>query len=262
MDEKTLQEIAQKHQQADSFISLFFTGIDVIYFILILIFLGCGFKNFCSTKQQLSQIILVDVLLRIYSIYFNTFEYNLTNEIILSLFATVQFYLFNSIFKKAFRDEYYDGRESLEIKSPLLFSVIFYPLVFTFDISKYFSLCQYIIGILAVLAYSYYIQTRIFLFLQNLEKKHDSASGKNLMINIPYFIAIYLAIYFIIKIGCLYVQNRLYCSYILMACDIFKEVGKYLSFGVMIFFVKSFNKYIKDEETEIPVEKRKDDFEY
>ena len=205
MDEKTLEEIAQKHQQADSFISLFFTGIDVIYFILILIFLGCGFKNFCSTKQQLSQIILVDVLLRIYSIYFNTFEYNLTNEIILSLFATVQFYLFNSIFKKAFRDEYYDGRESLEIKS---------------------------------------------------------ASGKNLMINIPYFIAIYLAIYFIIKIGCLYVQNRLYCSYILMACDIFKEVGKYLSFGVMIFFVKSFNKYIKDEETEIPVEKKKDDFEY
>lgn len=262
MDEKTLQEITEKHQKADIFICLFFTGIDVIFYILILILLGCGFKNFFSTKQLLSHIFIIDVILRIYSIYFNTFEYGFINEIILTFFATCQFYLINSIFKKAFKDENYDGRESLEIKSPILFCLLFYPLSFIFEFSKIFCLCQNILCILAVLAYSYYIQTRIVLFLNNLEKKHSIASGKNIMVNLPYLIAIYYAVFFILRISTLYVENKLYCSYLLMACDIFKEVGKYLSFGLMFFFVKSFNKYIKDEAIEITVEKRGGDLDY
>lgn len=262
MDEKILQEITEKHQKADAFICLFFSGVDVICFILILSLIGCNFKNFCSTKQKLAEIILVDVLYRVYSIYFNTFEYVLINEIILTCFATCQFYLINSILKKIFRDDYYDGKESLEIKSPIIFCAIFYPLIFTFEISKIFSLVQYIFGILATLAYSYYIQTRVSLYLDNLEKKHARPTAKNIMVNLPYFIALYFVIFFVLKICSLYIENKLYCSYILMACDIFKEVGKYLSFGLMIFFVQSFNKYIKDEEVELPVEKKGGDFEF
>jgi hypothetical protein len=40
MDEKILEEIKQKHLKADNTISLFFIGIDTIYFIIILVILG------------------------------------------------------------------------------------------------------------------------------------------------------------------------------------------------------------------------------
>ena len=41
-----------------------------------------------------------------------------------------------------------------------------------------------------------------------------------------------------------------------MICDIFKEVGKYLSLGLLIIMVSSFKKVNKEEESGIPVEKR------
>ena len=36
------------------------------------------------------------------------------NEAVITCFATLQFFLLNNIFKKLFKDEFYDGRESLE----------------------------------------------------------------------------------------------------------------------------------------------------
>ena len=199
----------------------------------------------------------MDIILRVYSIYFNTFEYNFINELILSCFSTVQFYLLNNIFQIIFKDEHYDGKESLEIKSPIFFCAIFYPLSFTFEISNSFSLIQYIIGIFAVLIYSYYIQTRVSLYLDNIEKKYASIGSKNILVNLPYFIALYFVIFFAFRICSLFIEHKLYYSYILMACDIFKEVGKYLTFGLVVFLIKSFNKYIKNEEIEIPVKKGK-----
>ena len=57
----------------------------------------------------------------------------------------------------------------------------------------------------------------------------------------------------------LFVENPLYCSYIEMACDVFKEVGKYLVFIFLICIYYLFNKYIKNEDYEITNETHKDD---
>ena len=255
MEARIINEIMEKHLKADATISLFFIGLDTLFYILILLLIGCGFRNFFSPKQMLSQVLLFDVLLRIFSLYFNKFEYELLNELVFSCFSTVQFFYLNTILKKMFKDDYYDGRESIEIKHPFLFSLAFLVLTFTLKVPKMVSIIQYSIGIIAVMAYAYYIQSRVSLFINNLERKRFDVSCKNMSLNMTYLVALYFIIFQALKICTLFIEHKLYYSYMLMACDIFKEGGKFLLFGLMMILVNSFNKYIKDEEGENSVEK-------
>ena len=255
MEARIINEIMEKHLKADATISLFFIGLDTLFYILILLLIGCGFRNFFSPKQMLSQVLLFDVLLRIFSLYFNKFEYELLNELVFSCFSTVQFFYLNTILKKMFKDDYYDGRESIEIKHPFLFSLAFLFLTFTLKVPKIVSIIQYSIGIIAVMAYAYYIQSRVSLFINNLERKRFDVSCKNMSLNMTYLVALYFIIFQALKICTLFIEHKLYYSYMLMACDIFKEGGKFLLFGLMMILVNSFNKYIKDEEGENSVEK-------
>ena len=255
MEARIINEIMEKHLKADATISLFFIGLDTLFYILILLLIGCGFRNFFSPKQMLSQVLLFDVLLRIFSLYFNKFEYELLNELVFSCFSTVQFFYLNTILKKMFKDDYYDGRESIEIKHPFLLSLAFLALTFTLKVPKMVSIIQYSIGIIAVMAYAYYIQSRVSLFINNLERKRFDVSCKNMSLNMTYLVALYFIIFQALKICTLFIEHKLYYSYMLMACDIFKEGGKFLLFGLMMILVNSFNKYIKDEEGENSVEK-------
>lgn len=255
MEARIINEIMEKHLKADATISLFFIGLDTLFYILILLLIGCGFRNFFSPKQMLSQVLLFDVLLRIFSLYFNKFEYELLNELVFSCFSTLQFFYLNTILKKMFKDDYYDGRESIEIKHPFLFSLAFLFLTFTLKVPKMVSIIQYSIGIIAVMAYAYYIQSRVSLFINNLERKRFDVSCKNMSLNMTYLVALYFIIFQALKICTLFIEHKLYYSYMLMACDIFKEGGKFLLFGLMMILVNSFNKYIKDEEGENSVEK-------
>jgi hypothetical protein len=234
--------------RADSTISLFFISIDTIFYITILTYLGCRFKNFFTPKQMLSNIILVDVLIRLLYIYYNSFDYILLNEVWFTCLSTVQFFLLNSIFKKMFKDEYYDGTETLEIQSPFLLSLIFFFLAFTFNISKPLSLIQYVLAIIAVISYAYYIQSRINLLLNNMQKRGVEITCKRMSINLIYLIALYFVIFYGLKLSNLFIENKLYYSYILMAGDVFKEGAKFLLFGLMILIIKSFNRFTKDAD--------------
>ena len=117
-----------------------------------------------------------------------------------------------------------------------------------FNISKLFSLIQYFCAISAILLFKYYANTKIDLFLINIKKKNLNFVGHNITNNITLFIQIYFIIYYFLKIISLIIENKLYCSYMEMLCDIFKEVGKYLTFTLIIYLYYLFNKYIKEEE--------------
>ena len=203
---------------------------------------------------MLSNIILVDVLIRLLYIYFNSFDYILLNEICFTCLSTVQFFLLNNIFKKMFKDEYYDGTETLEIQSPILLSLIFFFLAFTFNLSKSLSIIQYVLAIIAIISYAYYIQSRINLLLNNIQKKGIEITCKIMSINLTYLIALYFIIFYGLKLCNLFIEDKLYYSYILMAGDIFKEGAKFLLFGLMILIIKSFNRFTKDTD-EISVDK-------
>ena len=66
------------------------------------------------------------------------------------------------------------------------------------------------------------------------------------MNNLPFFISIYFILNYSFKIISLLIDHILYASYMIMLCKIFKEVGKYLAFLLLIIINHSFNKYIQD----------------
>ena len=58
------EEIMQNHNQAEAFISLFFAGLDVITYIVILTLFGFEFKSLDTPKQKLTIFLLLDGILR------------------------------------------------------------------------------------------------------------------------------------------------------------------------------------------------------
>lgn len=248
MDEKVFEEITQKHDIAEAFISLFFAAADAFIFLIILCLFGCDSnKNCFSHRQKLSLLILFDAILRIVSLYINSFIYSFLTDIILTIFATIQFYLIISLFNQIFTTKF-EGNllETPEIKYTFLSSLIFFVISINLKISKMISLVQYICGIAAIIFYKYYVGRKVNIFLIEVEKI-SKFSSNNIIENFPLVITFYYIIYYIMKIIRLYIENALFQSYMEMICDIFKEVGKYLTFGLMIILYYLFNKYIQKE---------------
>ncbi len=250
MNSKILSEIIEKHDTADSLISLFFALIDMIIYIIILFIFGCEFnKKFFSHRQKLSLLLILDAVLRIINLYITTFIYSVLKEIIITLIVTLQFYLMILLLNQIFTDKNNESLlESLEIKYPFLTSVAFFFLSFILNFSKAISFFKYILAIIALLGYGYYIDIKVNLFLKNVEKKNPYFPGQRFTSNITQYIIIYFVIYYILKIFGLFIEDKLYFSYMEMACDVFKEVGKYLSFCLVISIYYLFNKYIKEED--------------
>ena len=249
MNSKIISEIIEKHDTAEAFISLFFAIIDMLTYMVILFIFGCEFnKKFFSHRQKLSLLIILDAILRILNLYINSFVYSVIKEILITMIVTLQFYLIILLLNQIFTDKNNESLlESLEIKYPFLTSVAFYMFAFIYS-SKFISFFQYILAIFAILGYGYYVGVKVDLFLKNVEKKNPYFSGQNFTTNIPTFIVLYFVIYFVLRIFGLFIYNKLYFSYMEMICDIFKEVGKYLSFSLVITVYYLFNKYIKEED--------------
>ena len=250
MNTRIYKEIVQKHDTAESFLSLFFFFIDAIIYILMLYIFGCEIKKkFFAHRQKLSLLIILDALLRIIKIYITSFIYSLTKEILITFFVTLQFYLIISLLNEIFTDKNMESLlESLEIKKIYLASAFFFMFAIVINDAKV-SLVQYILAIIALLGYGYYLGSKIQIFLNIIEKKNNpNYIGRRFTSSVCSFIVIYLIMFYVLKIFRVLVENQLYCSYIEMGSDIFKEVGKYLSFAFIIAIYYLYNKYIKEED--------------
>ncbi len=254
MDPLIEKEIMQNHNQADAFISLFFAGLDAVCYIIILTLFGCEFKGICSPKQKLSLLIILDAILRIINMYTDEYSKHWFKEIFLSSFVTAQFYIIVSCLNDIFTDK---GNEAglendLEIKNLNLITTLFFPLVFSFKgllfSYKLLSALQYICIMVSVYYLSKQIGNKIELFLSNISKKNPSFIGENFMNNLPFFISIYFILNYGFELCSLLVDHKLYASYMIMLCKIFKEVGKYLVFLLLIVINHTFMKYIQDND--------------
>ena len=247
--ERIYREIVQKHNAAEALISLFFAIIDIITYLIILYIFGSGFKKkLFSHREKLSLLIILDALLRIINLYITSFIYSLIKEIFISLVVTLQFHLMIILLNEIFTDKNMDMLDSPYIKYPYLSCAVFFIFVIKIDDVIFLSIIQYVLAIIALLAYSYYISTKILLFLNNVSKKNPNFAGRSQIANLSSFIVIYFIIYYVLKLFGLFLKNKLYCSYMEMGSDIFKEVGKYLSFALVIAIYYLFNKYIKEDD--------------
>ena len=268
MDSFIEREIKEKHNQADAFISLFFAGLDAVCYLIIITLFGCEFK-LDSPKQKLSLLIILDAVLRMINMYTDEFSKYWLKEAFLTAFSTSQFYIILSCLNQIFTDKGNDNslENDLEIRNQKLITCIFFALVFSFKglllYYRLLSALQYICIIVSVYIFSKYIGSKIEIFISNITKKHASFIGENFMNNLPFFITIYFILNYSFELISLLIVHKLYASYMIMLCKIFKEVGKYLIFLLLIIINHSFNKYIQNYDfgfpsTEMSENKNKD----
>lgn len=252
MNSIIIEEIKQNHNQAEAFISLFFAGLDAVTYIVLLTLFGCELKSLDSPKQKISIILLLDGILRIISMYSDAYTKSFTQEMVFTLIVSIQFYLSISMLEQIFTDKSNDSylENELHIRNKFLFSSIFFCLVFSFKgiMESYtlISLIQYIFILISLSVFYKYIANKIELFLTNISRKNNQFHGKNFINNLPFFVFLYFIIYYILQLCALLIDNKLYESYMIMICTIFKEVGKYLVILLLISIYHSFTKYVQD----------------
>ena len=251
MDPIIEQEIMRKHNQADAFISLFFAGLDVVCYIIILTLFGIDFKSFKSPMQILSLLIVLDAILRIMNMYTDEYSKYFIKELFFTLFSTTQFSMIISFLNLILTDRSM-MEDDLEIRNQGIITGLFFILVFSFkgimNGYKLLSALQYICIIIGILILSKDIGRKIETFLSNIVKRDSSFTGENFLNNIPFFISIYLIIDYIFELLSLLVEHKLYASYMIMVCKTFKEVGKYLVYLLLITLYHTFKKYLLEED--------------
>ena len=257
------EEIMMNHNQADAFISLFFAGLDAVTYIVILTLFGCELKGCSSPKQKLSLFLILDGILRIINMYIDAYSKTFVQETVFSLIVTLQFYLTMSILEQIFLDKCNETilESELQIRNKTLFSFLFFCLVFSFKglMTSYglISCLQYICILVSITIFYKYIRNKIDLFLSNINKKNNQFHGQNFINNLPFFILIYFMINYILQLCSLMIENKLYESYMVMVCTVFREVGKYLVILLLIAVYHSFNKYIKEYDFGFSAERSK-----
>ena len=254
MDSDIEEEIIQKHNKADTFISLFFAAVDIILYITILIQFGCAFKKTCSLIQKLYGLIILDGVIRIINYEITSFVYSFPKEILMSIFSTIQFYLIINILFTIFEDKRNQNFNAgymgiIEDKILLICCFFFCSIVFIF--SKMFSLIQYISCLFALCGFGYIMNKKTNLFLEGVSQKNKNFNAKYFIQNLLLFTGFYFFIHYVLKILSLFIENPLYCSYIQIIYDAFKDIGKYLSFIFVSIILYLFNKYIYTEDNDV-----------
>jgi len=244
------EEIMDNHNKAGSFIALFFLCLDAITYIVTFTLFSCELKNFGSPKQKIYLFVLLDGLLRLINVYTDAYYKTFVQEATFTLISTLQFYLSLSMLEQVFTDQRNDSYMigELQIRNKNLFSFLFFCLTFSFKglLTSYglLSSIQYICIFISISIFYKYINNKIDIFLSNIQKNNNQFTGSNFIINLPFFVFIYLAINYILRLFGLMFDNKLYESYMSMVCTIFKEVGKYLVILLMISIYNAFNKYV------------------
>lgn len=267
MEETILEEISQKHNEANAFISLFFAGSDAIIYIIILFLFGWEYKNSDSPKQKLSFLIILDAFLRIITVFTDVYSKSFIKELFFSSFAAIQFYTIIIFINQMFNEKNHEY--NLEINSEMgnakLLTCIFFPLIFSFKaiMSSYklLSIIQYTFIIVTAYIISNYVEKRMKNFFFIIMEKNAQFGNLIYISNFPYFISLYIMINYFIEILALLVSNNLLAVYIDMICLIFKESVKYLVIILLIMINYTFDKYSTYSDLDFNNQSKNDDSE-
>lgn len=242
--EKNMEEIIEDHDKIDVYISLSFTIIDILLYFVILCLFGWFNRVFLSIKQNISFLFLLDICQRVINLFYSSLLYSLPREILLTIFATYQFYFIITIFNQIFKENSdIKALDKVEIKHSFLSSILFFILAITLKYNKTLYLIQYVCAIVAILIYSCYVKRKVDLYLYTLEKRKPQYSLNNFLHNFTIVIALYFVIYYVLKISSVFVENLQFYSYMEIGIDMVKELTKYISFIIVIYFYYLHNKY-------------------
>ena len=89
--------------------------------------------------------------------------------------------------------------------------------------------------------------------MSNIERKNPQFKEREIIIYLPFFIFLSFIIYYFLQLLGLLINNKLFESYLIMICIIFKEIGKYMDIILLISIFYSFNKYIKEQNSSLSI---------
>ena len=251
MNDLIVNEIKKNHNEAEQYIYLFLVGIDAVTFIGAIIFFGFEIENFDSPRHKLFTILFLDIFGEIISIFTDAYMNNLLQETVFTLILAIQFYLYLQIIERVFSEFIYK----------YLFSFIYFLIVFDikmiFPNNKLFCVIQYISAIFLIYFLYKRMMTKLDNFMNNVLKINIYYQGGIFAFNLPFFILVYLIIFYVFKLIELLIESELYKSYIIMICLVFKEVSKFLIIFHLFIILYAYNKYIKNSGVAYTIEQNK-----
>ena len=251
MNNLLLDEIKKNHNVAEQYICLFLVIYDSITLIAIIIFFGFERRNIESLQHKLFAILFLDIIKEGLNIFTDAYIIYLLQETVFTLLSAFQFYFYLQIFEKIFSEDLYR----------YLYSFIYFLIIFdlraAFPAHKLFCQIQYILAIFLIYFLYKRISTKLDTFVNNILKINIYYQGNIFVYNLPFFIFVYLIIFYVFKLIELLIESELYKSYFIMICLVFKEVSKYLIIAHLIVILYAYNKYIKNSGEAYIIEQNK-----
>jgi hypothetical protein len=251
MNNLLLDEIKKNHNVAQQYICLFLVIYDSITLIAIIIFFGFEKRNIESLQHKLFAILFLDIIKEGLNIFTDAYIIYLLQETVFTLLSAFQFYFYIQIFEKIFSEDLYR----------YLYSFIYFLIIFdlraAFPDHKLFCQIQYILAIFLIYFLYKRMSTKLDTFVNNILKINIYYQGKIFVYNLPFFIFVYLIIFYVFKLIELLIESELYKSYLIMICLVFKEVSKYLIIAHLIVILYAYNKYIENSGEAYIIEQNK-----
>ena len=251
MNNLLLDEIKKNHNVAEQYICLFLVIYDSITLIAIIIFFGFERRNIESLQHKLFAILFLDIIKEGLNIFTDAYIIYLLQETVFTLLSAFQFYFYIQIFEKIFSEDLYR----------YLYSFIYFLIIFdlraAFPDRKLFCQIQYILAMFLIYFLYKKISTKLDTFVNNILKINIYYQGKIFVYNLPFFIFVYLIIFYVFKLIELLIESELYKSYLIMICLVFKEVSKYLIIAHLIVILYAYNKYIENSGEAYIIEQNK-----
>ena len=251
MNNLLLDEIKKNHNVAEQYICLFLVIYDSITLIAIIIFFGFERRNIESLQHKLFAILFLDIIKEGLNIFTDAYIIYLLQETVFTLLSAFQFYFYIQIFEKIFSEDLYR----------YLYSFIYFLIIFdlraAFPDQKLFCQIQYILAMFLIYFLYKRISTKLDTFVNNILKINIYYQGKIFVYNLPFFIFVYLIIFYVFKLIELLIESELYKSYFIMICLVFKEVSKYLIIAHLIVILYAYNKYIENSGEAYIIEQNK-----
>lgn len=241
-------EMLSSYSEINDYISLFFIGIDAVIILIIINIFKCECKSRYSPTQNLSILIILDILMRIIKMFTEMYSKSFLKELIFTSLGTIQFAIIINFFNEVFTDRRNKYNSDLRIDNLNLFIGLFFSLTFSFkgilSIYEIISGFQNILIIKCIYILYQIIGDKIKSFLDIIRRINVNFSGQNCVKNFPFIISSFLIVNYFFQIIVLLLRNELYKSYLEIICLIFKEVGKNLVIVllIIIYYLKK-NKY-------------------
>ena len=246
---ENFDEIDFEKNQMEFFFSIFFLIINFIIYVVVLLYFGINIK--IKINIYIILLIIVDIFLRLLNIVLYAKISALFKEIIVSIMTSYECIVVITFFYYFFTINTQIKANKLKIENEFSTLVVFFSFIFIYNTNDSFYIkiiyaITYIINIIFLFLSYKYIFKNIKLFSSYIyypEKSLFLSIVDDILNNVPFLSTICYIIHYILKINVLLLEDRQFINYLEMIIIFVKEIGKYLTFILLIIMYYVYENY-------------------